>query len=88
MDNYTATEEAYNNGYEKGKQDAMKWISVKERLPKYFDHVLINAPGDKPFTTVHEAHLRKDGLWDTGLYRYDREDVTHWMPLPEPPKEG
>lgn len=60
------------------------WISVEDRLPNYFEHVLINAPGDKPFTTVHEAHLRKDGLWDTGLYRYDREDVTHWMPMPEP----
>ncbi len=63
-----------------------EWISVKDRLPKYFEHVLINAPGDKPFTTVHEAHLRKDGLWDTGLYRYDKEDVTHWLPLPQPPK--
>lgn len=63
-----------------------KWISVKDRFPNYFDHVLINAPGDKPFTTVHEAHFRKDGLWDTGLYRYDKEDVTHWMPMPEPPK--
>ena len=63
-----------------------EWISVKDRLPNYFEHVLINAPGDKPFTTVHEAHLRKDGLWDTGLYRYDKEDVTHWMPLPQPPK--
>ena len=64
-----------------------KWISVTERLPKAFEHVLINAPGDKPFNTVHEAHLRKDRLWDTGLYRYDMEDITHWMPLPEPPKE-
>ena len=27
MDNYTATEQAYKNGYEKGKQDAMKKLS-------------------------------------------------------------
>lgn len=64
-----------------------EWIPVTERLPNYyFEHVLINVHGDKPFTTVHEAHLRKDGLWVAGLYRYDREDVTHWMPLPTPPK--
>lgn len=64
-----------------------RWIPVTERLPKYFEQVLVHVPGDKPFTTVHEVHLRKDGLWDRGLYRYDKEDVTHWMPLPEPPKE-
>lgn len=62
-----------------------EWIPVAERLPNYFEHVLINAPGNKPSVTVHEAHLRKDGLWDAGLYRYDMEDVTHWMPLPQPP---
>lgn len=63
------------------------WIPVTDRLPDYyFDHVLINVIGDKPFATVHEAYLRKDGLWVTGLYRYDKEDVTHWMPLPQPPK--
>lgn len=63
-----------------------EWISVKDRLPNYFEHVLINVPGDKPFITVHEAYLRKDDMWDAGLYRYDKEDVTHWMPLPQPPK--
>ena len=63
-----------------------EWISVKDRLPNYFEHVLINVPRDKPFATVHEAYLRKDGLWNTGLYRYNKEDVTHWMPLPQPPK--
>ncbi len=63
-----------------------EWIPVAESLPEYFEHVLINVPGDKPFTTVHEAHLRKDNLWDTGLCRYHLGDVTHWMSLPEPPK--
>lgn len=62
-----------------------EWISVAEKLPNYFEHVLINVPRDKPFATVHEAYLRKDGLWNTGLYRYNKEDVTHWMPLPQPP---
>ena len=63
-----------------------EWISVKDRLPNYFEHVLINTTGDKQFATVHEAHLRKDGLWVSGLYRYDVEDVTNWMPLPQPHK--
>ena len=33
MKTYEATETAYKNGYKQGKADAMKWISVKERLP-------------------------------------------------------
>ena len=34
MDEHTSHEQAYKNGYEKGKQDAMKWIPVTERLPE------------------------------------------------------
>lgn len=29
---HEATEQAYKNGYEKGKADALKWIPVTERL--------------------------------------------------------
>lgn len=65
-----------------------EWFSVEDKLPNCFEHVLINVPGDKPFTTVHEAYLRKDGLWDVGLYRYGKEDVTRWSYLPQPPKEN
>lgn len=36
MDNYTATEQAYKNGYEQGQRDAVKhgrWIVKLGRLP-------------------------------------------------------
>lgn len=33
MNEFDATEQAYRNGYKAGKAEAMKWISVKDRLP-------------------------------------------------------
>lgn len=50
-----------------------KWISVTERLPELNENVL-----------VYSAH---SGLIciDANIW-FDR-NATHWMPLPEPPKE-
>lgn len=60
-----------------------QWISVKDRLPDDEKDVLCYL-GDAilRFTTV--GYLL-DGEWrgDGFPLRY----VTHWMPLPEPPKE-
>ena len=61
------------------------WISVEDRLPEpgvvvlvysklgctYFSHRLYNHVDGKPFC------IEYSGGWE----------VTHWMPLPEPPKE-
>jgi hypothetical protein len=64
------------------------WISVKDRLPTQSRDVLIVArwrcSGPEVcvayFDTKHELFLQ-DGFWMEG-----DDDVTHWMPLPEPPK--
>lgn len=66
--------------------DRSEWISVKERLPEAYygesDNVLV----------VDEIGIRKILYFDGGCWcyptgeTYDRK-VTHWMPLPEPPKE-
>lgn len=60
------------------------WISVKDRLPEEYVAVLI-WDGDN----VCKAEYVTDYGWggiptNMGL---DRSSVTHWMPLPEPPKE-
>ena len=62
-----------------------KWISVNERLPE-----------EKVDCIVHykHAYCDNDGYWAIGICFYDGEKfqfnqaykVTHWMPLPEPPK--
>ena len=86
MDKYTATEQAYKNGYEKGKKDAVKWIPVSEGLPEPMEWVLC-ACRSKIIEVLRYDHITDD--WDTTMPNrcYMKGFVTHWMPLPEPPKE-
>lgn len=65
-----------------------KWISVEERLPGHGAGMFFIVCRDDG--AVHEARfeisngrwyeLTTEGLWEI--------DVNHWIPLPEPPKEG
>jgi len=57
------------------------WISVTDWLPENDDHVLC--------CTLTKAGRRNvvigyymDGAWRCGM----NSNVTHWMPLPEPPE--
>ena len=62
-----------------------EWISVNERLPE-----------EKVNCIVHykHAYCDNDDYWAIGICFYDGEKfqmdwsykVTHWMPLPKPPK--
>ena len=62
-----------------------EWISVKDRLPE-----------EKVNCIVHykHAYCDNDDYWAIGFCFYDGEKfridllykVTHWMPLPQPPK--
>lgn len=64
-----------------------RWIPVTERLPGT-EKVLIT-DGD----IVMRGYRRPDGVWKYGIElhevweRLSIKRVTHWMPLPEPPKE-
>lgn len=64
-----------------------KWISVEERLPKPFVSVLVQMPGEEPHPTVKEGYISNEGVWVGGHFRREPDEVTHWMPFPEPPKE-
>jgi hypothetical protein len=68
-----------------------RWTSVEERLPEYDRWVLCWYTDDdgRKWHTVGELNSRyKKWLLDIYNDDYDCEfTVTHWMPLPEPPKE-
>ena len=75
----------------------MRWIPVEERLPVVQDRYIVTACDEGcPYgegiwysTVVVVADYYK-GCWTWDDYRceYDISDiVTHWMPLPQPPKE-
>lgn len=59
-----------------------QWVSVKDRLPDPNNFVLtIDKLG-----FFYMDRVNKNGKWDEQDGGFN--PVTHWMPLPEPPKEG
>lgn len=65
----------YKQGYRK-----QEWISVEEALPKQWEIVLVSSDG-----IISTDFIASSGRW----YEHIAHDaVTHWMPLPEPPKGG
>jgi hypothetical protein len=64
-----------------------EWISVKDRLPKHAVSVLGYNP-DFEDEKIRKVFLTSRGFFDAfecgcGV----EENITHWMPLPEPPKD-
>lgn len=62
-----------------------RWIPVTERLPENFVSVLGYMPASEPFPPVRECYTVGKSFFFPALD--DIQLVTHWMPLPEPPKE-
>ena len=69
------------------KTKEMKWISVKDRLPETGKRVLVFGTWDD----VHSAYfsVKQNAFFDDSFApeRNITEFITHWIPLPEPPKE-
>jgi len=58
-----------------------KWISVEDELPKDIKSVLVYY--QNRMITI-SAYLEKLGWWRIDGYC---SEITHWQPLPQPPKE-
>ena len=82
MDEHTSHELAYKKGYEKGKQDAMKWIPANDPPNDFGDYWVIYDFGTGYGYTM--------GYFDGVRWRSSNTGfqlpVVGWMPLPEPPK--
>ena len=63
-----------------------QWISVKDRLPEAGGYVVCIARRN-PFSRFMPmvARVEKNG-WVNPITEQYISEVTHWMPLPEPPK--
>lgn len=62
-----------------------EWISVKERLPIIGQCVLICSEAGGVAEGCYCIHPNE---WVQFRWNVAKLNVTHWMPLPEPPKEG
>lgn len=73
-----------------------KWISVKERLPKDHQIVLIYKADDsislveyqeELFNTSEYRWREESDLGSNGIVIFKTGFIKYWMPLPESPKE-
>ncbi len=67
----------------------MEWISVKDRLPEVAIEVLVFAPDCRVIgNTLIGKYFPSENTWTVYDFHDSKldEDVTHWQPIPEPPK--
>lgn len=70
-------------------QPVNKWISIKDRLPEIGRSVLIYySPWEGDAIQVAKLDCDRLTFDICGEFNVGVWIVTHWMPLPEPPKEG
>lgn len=63
-----------------------KWIPVEEWLPEKEEYVLCHSNKHGGYMFVgYRGYLSGEWVEGNSLHL---KDVTHWMPLPEPPREG
>ena len=59
-----------------------EWISVKDRLPEDQEEVLVCTRSKNGIRNIDKGYMAIDRFIHRG-----RDEVTHWMPMPNPPKE-
>jgi hypothetical protein len=71
---------AYRNSVKR-----LQWISVKDRLPEDGDDLSIMLVWRNIEHDYDTVRWRYQQGWDCVIQ--DKSTITHWMPLPKPPKE-
>ena len=60
-----------------------EWISVEDELPEDQEEVLVLTQSKNGVRNVDKGYWAIDHFIHRG-----RSEVTHWMPMPEPPEMG
>lgn len=60
-----------------------RWIPVEDALPEYGEYVLFIRKNRE----VYVGYYDEKNTWNTDYQWFCGENVTHWMPLPEPPEK-
>lgn len=62
------------------------WISVEDKQPKEYEEILVYTVWHEAMNIMKAVYI-KGGFWQRpGMRRFPGK-ITHWRPLPEPPKE-
>ena len=93
----------FANGFNSGVWASSNWISVKDRMPDAAGYECLVCAVNENYNQTHvfTAHTGygEPGWWTGNVHYMSRTtsprdnrlhpalNVTHWMPLPEPPKE-
>lgn len=67
------------------EQEQRRWIPVTEKLPAFGERVICT-DGHAVFEQYRAELSCVYGMWDRFGVKSPMQQVTHWMPLPEPPK--
>ena len=62
-----------------------RWTRAENDPPLVFERVITCRKKRKSGYIIEQGHLEADGDWKIGSTR--TKTVTHWMPMPLPPKE-
>lgn len=66
------------------------WISVEDRLPEHWSIVFACDKNDNRYLTEYrftEFYRHTEQIGQDRLMDFYYNDITHWMPLPEPPQK-
>jgi len=66
----------------------MEWISVNDRLPEHGMFTILvygRFTADCPKRVMEVHYYRRGNKCEFRSNNIKTKDVTHWMPLPEPP---
>lgn len=68
--------------------DRMEWIEVEKRMPPKYETILfITYDEKKKCGCYYMGQVTGNGSWVPYGRNFGKKNVTHWMPLPQPPEK-